>query len=53
MSTKRVSLNISLPDEAFKKEVKRIAKARRKTPSQELVALYQRLARLRATPPRK
>ncbi len=43
MPSKRVSINISLPNRAFKKRVLRIAKLRGKKPSVEFVDLYMGL----------
>lgn len=42
---KRVALNISLPDQAFKDEVERISRRLNTTPSKEFVKLYKRLAK--------
>lgn len=45
MPTKRVSINLSLPNEDFKDLVLRTADFRGKCPSQEFVDLYRRLSR--------
>lgn len=42
MSIKRVAINISLPDEDFKKKVIEEASRSGKSPSEEFVALYAR-----------
>jgi hypothetical protein len=42
---KRVAINISLPDEAFKKEVLATSERLKTSPSEEFVALFRRLSK--------